>query len=210
MEDVKYVGFSGRVHARIGQWFKRMALASPISANAITVLSFVLWILACVLGLMGHFYTGAVLGIISSLGDGLDGAVARARGEVSAKGGFLDFYADRLGDVIFYIMFAIYFVHDQAVFLGALLNIGTSQFSSMFRNSLKLPLELQQSAQLQRLTKAFPPINFRRGLVACGIFAWPLGSTLALALALWVLALWALGLFILIYVKVWFAEARTE
>ena len=43
--------------------------------------------------------TGAVLVLIGSALDGLDGAVARASGKVSARGAFLDAASDRVGEI---------------------------------------------------------------------------------------------------------------
>lgn len=64
-----------------------------ISANAVTLLAFVIGALAGVAVAYQHFLVGLALIVVSRLGDGLDGAVARIRGKTD-YGGYLDIVLD--------------------------------------------------------------------------------------------------------------------
>ena len=57
----------------------------------------------------GHFTTGALWAIAGSLADAMDGAVARARGEVTAFGAFLDSVVDRVSDTLLFLGVALYY-----------------------------------------------------------------------------------------------------
>lgn len=63
------------------------------SANAITATALCLGLAAAVAIAAGHFAIGLVLIVLSRIADGLDGAVARARGPTDL-GGFFDIVAD--------------------------------------------------------------------------------------------------------------------
>lgn len=69
---------------------------TPITANHITIIGFGLGVLACLTAYTQIY--GLALGflILNRLCDGLDGAVARARGESSDFGGYLDITLDFL------------------------------------------------------------------------------------------------------------------
>lgn len=208
MDDIKYVGWTAKVHAAVSASTTGLARACPISANAVTVVSMLLWLVACVLVLQGLWIPAAVLGLVSSLGDSFDGTVARVKNQQGVRGAFLDFYADRLGDMTLFAALAWHFSTDRWVLAGALANVGLTQFSSMFRNSLKLPDELKVVSGIALLTKAFPPLNLRRAILAPGILALGLGfeATWPLAAGLGVVALWCLAIFTLLYVKVGLAS----
>ncbi|HXG86887.1 MAG TPA: CDP-alcohol phosphatidyltransferase family protein [Vicinamibacterales bacterium] len=65
-----------------------------VTANAVTVASCLVGCGAAVLIGTGHPRLGIVTWIISRLGDGLDGVVARESGQSSAFGGYLDITLD--------------------------------------------------------------------------------------------------------------------
>jgi hypothetical protein len=152
MSEVKYTGLNGKAYLFIGSSIRGLARHSPLSANAVTILSLFLWLIACGCVVARQWLAAMVLGLLASFGDGFDGAVARERGEESTKGGFLDFYADRLGDVTLFAALAYTFAEDRWVFVASLLNLGLTQFSSMFRNGLKLPSELVRESGIEGLT----------------------------------------------------------
>ncbi|APH73433.1 CDP-alcohol phosphatidyltransferase family protein [Aquibium oceanicum] len=67
--------------------------SAGISANAVTLASFAIGMAAAATIAAGHLATGLVLILVSRLGDGLDGAVARIRGKTDL-GGYLDILLD--------------------------------------------------------------------------------------------------------------------
>lgn len=74
---------------------KRLA-ALPFSANQWTLTGLAMGLVACASIAVESYAWGLFFLLLSRLIDGLDGAVARARGEVSAFGGYLDSVADYL------------------------------------------------------------------------------------------------------------------
>lgn len=64
-----------------------------VSANAITLATFAVGIAAAVAIALGHLWLGLVLILLSRLGDGLDGAVAKLAGKTDL-GGYLDIVLD--------------------------------------------------------------------------------------------------------------------
>lgn len=86
----------GWARRRLDPLLDRLAagLASAgISANAVTLASFAIGMAAAATIAAGHLATGLVLILVSRLGDGLDGAVARIRGKTDL-GGYLDIVLD--------------------------------------------------------------------------------------------------------------------
>lgn len=70
-----------------------------VTPTQISILSFLLGLLAAYLYLYGYVLIGGILVQISSIIDGVDGELARARGMVSRKGGFIDTILDRLANI---------------------------------------------------------------------------------------------------------------
>jgi phosphatidylglycerophosphate synthase len=64
-----------------------------VSANAVTIAAFAVGVAAAIAIAQGHFLAGLALLLVSRLGDGLDGAVARVRGKTDL-GGYLDIVLD--------------------------------------------------------------------------------------------------------------------
>jgi len=64
-----------------------------VSANAVTLSAFAIGALAGVAIALQHFLVGLALIVVSRIGDGLDGAVARLRGKTD-YGGYLDIVLD--------------------------------------------------------------------------------------------------------------------
>jgi phosphatidylglycerophosphate synthase len=73
----------------------RPLVAAGLSANAISVIGFAFGIGAAAAISQGQFLLGLVLLLVNRLADGLDGAVARARGPTDF-GGYLDIVLDFL------------------------------------------------------------------------------------------------------------------
>jgi phosphatidylglycerophosphate synthase len=62
--------------------------------NQITITSFAIAVTAAAIVAAGHPIAGIVVWLVSRIGDGLDGALARAAGRSTAYGGFLDITLD--------------------------------------------------------------------------------------------------------------------
>jgi phosphatidylglycerophosphate synthase len=67
--------------------------ALGISANTVTISACALGLMAALAIAAGHFWLGLVLILLSRLGDGLDGAIAKVSGK-SDLGGYLDIVLD--------------------------------------------------------------------------------------------------------------------
>ncbi len=95
--------------ALIKPWVNRLArrlVRSHVSANQLTVLGFVIGLVAAVLVAM-HYFLGAVAMVLASrLCDALDGAVARQT-RVTDAGGFLDIALDFLFYAAMPLAFAV-------------------------------------------------------------------------------------------------------
>ena len=89
-----------------------------VKPNHLTVLGLLLGLLCAYEIYLGNFKLSAILLILSSLMDALDGALARCRGMVSKFGGFLDSVLDRYVDIA--IFFALGFHIDWVLAIFAL------------------------------------------------------------------------------------------
>ena len=84
--------------ALIKPWVNRLArrlVRSHVSANQLTVLGFVIGLVAAVLVATHHFLAAVAMILVSRLCDALDGAIARQT-RVTDAGGFLDIALDFL------------------------------------------------------------------------------------------------------------------
>lgn len=89
----------------------RWLVRREVTANQITVASFIGGVGAASLIAAGWPRAGVALWMVSRVGDGLDGAVARAGGTKSAFGGFLDITLDMAAYAAMVIGFAV--LHPQ-------------------------------------------------------------------------------------------------
>jgi phosphatidylglycerophosphate synthase len=69
---------------------------TPLTGNAITIIGFGFGLMACLCVALQYGYAAFAFLMVNRLCDGLDGAVARARGEHSDFGGYLDITLDFL------------------------------------------------------------------------------------------------------------------
>jgi phosphatidylglycerophosphate synthase len=117
---------AGKIQGRIGS-----ALAViPMSPNQWTLLSLLVALAAgAVIALRQDLGIGLILFAIAALLDMVDGAVARARKETSAFGGFMDGVVDRFVEAIFLFSFMFYplpvILVDPKIWLAALVFLGT-------------------------------------------------------------------------------------
>jgi len=83
----------------------------PITPNTISWISFLIAIIACIFIINKSLIIGGILVQLSSVIDGVDGELARARGLASRRGGFLDTMLDRYSDVAIFIGIAMYSIY---------------------------------------------------------------------------------------------------
>lgn len=91
--------------AYIVRWLQ----AAGISPNAISYMGFFLTGLSALILAAGYFRWGAIVLLIASIFDMLDGALARATAQSSVFGAFLDSTLDRYSESITFLALAYYF-----------------------------------------------------------------------------------------------------
>jgi phosphatidylglycerophosphate synthase len=96
----------GKSAMEMGYWAMRPAaracVALGVSANAVSLVSLGLAVLAGVALAAGAFGVGAALSLLSSAGDALDGMIARDTGTASDSGEVLDAAVDRYAELFFF------------------------------------------------------------------------------------------------------------
>ncbi|HEY8772126.1 MAG TPA: CDP-alcohol phosphatidyltransferase family protein [Candidatus Limnocylindria bacterium] len=92
----------------------RLAQRLGITPNRVTVIGFVVVLVAAGLVAAGQLLAGAVILVVGSLLDAVDGALARATGGGTAFGGFLDSTLDRAAEAILYAGIVVYFLRTDA------------------------------------------------------------------------------------------------
>ena len=101
----------------------------PVTPNQVTLLSILFAILSAWLVCEGKIVEGCVMFLLAGVMDGLDGAIARAKGMVTEFGGFIDGVVDRIVEGIFILSLMTIELPDVVlpgyVWLGALLLFGT-------------------------------------------------------------------------------------
>lgn len=101
----------------------------PLSPNQWTLISLLLAFIAAYEIITGQLVYGLALFALSGIIDMVDGAVARARGETTKFGGFLDGVCDRLVEALFLISLMFYPLPyvwmDPKIWLAMLIFIGT-------------------------------------------------------------------------------------
>jgi len=89
--------------------------------NTITLVGFALQVGIGVVYALGHFRLGGALLLILAPADALDGALARASGQESRFGAFLDSSVDRLSDAALILGIAAYYLQRGAMLEVSLL-----------------------------------------------------------------------------------------
>lgn len=72
----------------------------------------------------GHLALGAAIALFGSALDGLDGTVARAAGQVSPRGAYLDAGSDRIGEIASFAGLAVAMEGDARVLLLIVVSVG--------------------------------------------------------------------------------------
>jgi len=93
-----------------------------LTPNMLTVLGLLLNVGVAAVIAAGHPRVGGALLLVASAFDMLDGAVARASGQVSKFGGFLDSTLDRYSEIVVFLGVLIYLLDTPDARLGAILS----------------------------------------------------------------------------------------
>ena len=162
----------------------RLAVRLHLTANTVTVIGFLIVLVASSLVASGELLWGAAILTAGSLLDAVDGALARATGGTTAFGGFLDSTLDRAAEAVLFGGVAAYYLAsspDPAMpVLLAMVALTGSFLVSYTRaraESLGLTAEVGLAPRVERLV-----------LVIGGIGLAGVGFEIALIIALGVVA----------------------
>lgn len=110
----------------------KIVFNTRITPNGLTYFSFFLGVLAVILFCLGeykYFVAGAILTQISSIVDGADGMLARARNQTSTFGAHLDLFFDRILDFSLFMGIAVgTYIYTDNFFLLALGTLGAGLY----------------------------------------------------------------------------------
>ncbi|MCX8198386.1 MAG: CDP-alcohol phosphatidyltransferase family protein [Candidatus Micrarchaeota archaeon] len=115
--------------ARIQSWLGKSLSFLPLSPTQLTLSSVLFASAGLWLSFQSHILAAFALFLAAASIDALDGALARARGQVSAKGAYLDGISDRLVEFLLLLSF---FPHSPPDFI---LPSGILLFSALFFGS---------------------------------------------------------------------------
>lgn len=116
-----------RIRPRVTRFLEPMGKALArigMTPTAMTLLGLLVVIAGSVVIATGALKTGAIIVLFGSLLDGLDGAVARASGKVTARGAFLDAASDRVGEIAAFAGLGVAMAGDARVLLLLILAVG--------------------------------------------------------------------------------------
>jgi CDP-diacylglycerol--glycerol-3-phosphate 3-phosphatidyltransferase len=97
--------------------------------NLLTLLGFLVTLVASFLVIQGFWILGALAIILSGAFDLFDGVTARNLGKVTPFGGFLDSVLDRYSDLILLLAFAVHYLikgNARLVILTFIVSVGTA------------------------------------------------------------------------------------
>ena len=106
------------------------------TADTMTIIGLLLQAAGLPLIITGHFIWALVVGLIASLCDALDGAVARAGAGPTTAGAFLDSTLDRVSELMVAAALVVYFVREGpewAPVVAVLVFMGSAQMVSYVR-----------------------------------------------------------------------------
>jgi len=102
-----------RISSKISGWIVEKEI--NISPNEMTVLSFIVSLFAPIFYVIDYAILGGIIAQMSSILDGVDGEIARARGIATKRGAFLDTILDRFSDIAIIMGASVYvFNHTSA------------------------------------------------------------------------------------------------
>lgn len=122
---------------------------------------------------MGHFRLGALVAIVGSLMDSLDGSLARAQNAVTRWGAFLDSTTDRIADAALFLGIAAFYARGPLVMMTSeditlVLQLGPPELREQFLTHA-MNLWLNAGAALLALTGAFLVSYTRARMEGLGI-----------------------------------------
>lgn len=154
----------------------RACVRLGLSANAVTFLALLFGAAAGVALGLGHFGVAAVLTAVSSLGDAVDGIVARETGTSSDAGEVLDAAADRYEE-FFFLAGLAYFFREDLVALGLALLCILGSFMVSYGTAKAEALQVESPrGSMRRAERAL--------YLGLGVVLAPIAAALALRLGL--------------------------
>ena len=100
METV-YDGYISKyINRKASEPMARLLARTRLTPNQATWAAFGIALLSCISFIFGQNILGGLLAQLSSIGDGIDGSLARLKGMSSTFGGFLDSVLDRYADIL--------------------------------------------------------------------------------------------------------------
>lgn len=127
--------------ARILGPVARRAVRLGITPTVVTVGGVLVTVAGAVLVGTGRLQAGALVVLGGSALDALDGAVARAAGEDSARGGVIDSLADRVGETAMWAGLGFHLAGDPIAVVLVVISLGAS-FSISYLRSKAEALDL--------------------------------------------------------------------
>ncbi len=116
-----------RVRPRVTRYLEpigKALAAMGVTPAFMTLLGVSVVVVGSVVIAAGQLRAGAIVVLVGSLLDGLDGAVARASNRVTAKGAFLDAAFDRIGEIAAFSGLGVAMAGDARVLLLIILSVG--------------------------------------------------------------------------------------
>jgi len=101
---------SRHLNRPVSLWLSRRLVALPWSPDSYTAITFAVAVLGALMATGGTYAAtlgGAILMHVASVLDGVDGEIARARVETSARGAWLDTIGDDLSNVLFWLALGV-------------------------------------------------------------------------------------------------------
>ncbi len=102
-----------RISTRITMFIVSKGL--PLTPDIVSLIAFLLAIVSGLAFVNGLLILGGILAQVSSIIDGVDGELARAKGLTSKRGGFLDTMLDRCADIAICLGMAIYLIVEGSM-----------------------------------------------------------------------------------------------
>lgn len=113
--DTVYDGFVSRhLNRRLSEPVARVLAKTPVTPNQVTLGAAGIGVLSFVSFVLGYHLLGGVLAQVSSIADGVDGGLARAKNMASPFGGFLDAVLDRYVDGLIILGMVLWSVTHEA------------------------------------------------------------------------------------------------
>jgi phosphatidylglycerophosphate synthase len=114
---------SRHLNRRVSRPLARALAGTPATPNQLTIVATLIAVGAGLLTGFGFAIVGGILIQVSSIADGIDGDLARAKGMQTRFGGLLDAVCDRYADAAIYAGMTVYAVREQDIQEGALVGL---------------------------------------------------------------------------------------